>query len=401
MEDAATAIAYARERGLPLAVRGGGHNVAGSAVCDGGVVVDFSELREVRVDPERRRAVAQPGATWYDFDQATQAHGLATTGGLVSSTGVAGFTLGGGIGWLVRKHGLACDNLVAADVLTARGDTLRAADDADADLLWGLRGGGGNFGVVSSFEYRLHPLQAVSGGLVGHPRDRARDVLQLFRDLCASAPDELTLIAALMTTPEGHPAVGLAACYSGPEEAAAEVLRPLKEFGPPVLDQLGPIPYTVLQSALDPTAPRGMQNYWKADFLPELSDEAIDIVVEQANRMTSPLAQIHIHHLGGAVRHAPAGAGSAFAHRDAAFVYNVVGMWTDSADNERQIGLVRDAFSALQPVSSGGAYINFLGDDGSDRIRAAYGRNYARLAQLKARLDPENVFRLNQNIAPA
>ncbi|HKR99679.1 MAG TPA: FAD-binding oxidoreductase [Candidatus Dormibacteraeota bacterium] len=399
--DAAIAIAYARERELPLAVRGGGHNVAGSAVCDGGVVIDFSDLREVRVDPQRRRAVAQPGATWYDFDQATQAYGLASTGGLVSSTGVAGFTLGGGIGWLVRKHGLACDNLLAADLVTADGDSVRASDDADADLLWGLRGGGGNFGVVTSFEFQLHPLTQISGGLVAHPRDRAREVLQFFREQCASAPDELTLIAALMTTPEGHPAIGIAACYAGPEAGAAELLRPLKEFGPPVLDQMGPIPYTVLQTALDPMAPRGVQNYWKADFLAELSDEAIDLFVEHANRMTSPLAQIHIHHLGGALRNAPAGAGSAFAHRDASFVYNLVGMWTDPAENDRQITSVRDAFTSLQPVSRGGAYINFLGDDGSERVRAAYGDNYARLSRLKARLDPDNVLRVNQNITPA
>jgi FAD/FMN-containing dehydrogenase len=399
--DAAAAIAHARENGLPLAIRGGGHNVAGNAVCDGGVVVDFSELRDVRVDAGGRRAVVQPGATWYDFDQAAQAHGLATTGGLISSTGVAGFTLGGGIGWLVRKHGLACDNLVAADVVTASGELVRATDDENPELLWALRGGGGNFGAVTSFEFALHPLTHVSGGMLGHPRERAGEVLRFFRDLCAGAPDELTLIAALLTTPDGHPAVAIAACYAGPEDDAARALQPLHEFGPPVMDQLGPVPYTVLQTALDPSAPRGMQNYWKADFLPELSDQAIDTFVEHANRMASPMAQMHIHHLGGAMRRGPGGAGSAFAHRDAGFVYNLIGLWGDPAETAQHTGLVRDAFEALRPFSAGGAYVNFLGDDGSDRVRAAYGDNFARLAAVKAQYDPENLFRLNQNIPPA
>lgn len=398
--DVPVAIAHAREQSLPLAIRGGGHNVAGNAVCDRGVVIDFSDLREVRVDVERRLAVVQPGATWYDFDQATQAHGLATTGGLISNTGVAGFTLGGGIGWLVRKYGLACDNLIAADVITADGQTVRAGEQDDAELLWGLRGGGGNFGVVTSFEFQLHALPEVTGGMVAHPRDRARDVLRFFRDMCASAPDELTLICALSTTPEGHPAIAIAGCYAGPASDAEKALAPLHEFGPPVLDQLGPIPYTVLQSALDASAPKGGLNYWKSDFMPALTDEAIDIIVEHANRMASPLSQMHVHYLGGAMQRTPSG-GSAFPNRGAAFVYNLIGMWTDPVENDRHIGLVRDAFDALRPVSMGGAYINFLGDDGADRVRAAYGDNFPRLQQLKARLDPTNLLRLNQNIPPA
>lgn len=399
-EDVRTAIAHARTTGLPLAIRGGGHNVAGNAMCDGGVVIDLSDLHEVRVDTERKVAVVQPGATWYDFDQATQAHGLSSTGGLISSTGVAGFTLGGGIGWLVRKFGLACDNLIAADVVDAAGETRRASAQDDSELLWGLRGGGGNFGVVTSFEFQLHALPEVSGGMVAHPRERARDVLRFFRDISASAPAELTLIAALMTTPEGHPAIAVAGCYAGPAADAEKVLAPLHEFGPPVLDQLGPIPYTVLQTALDPSAPKGSLNYWKSDFMPELSDEAIDLIVEHANRMASPMSQMHVHLLGGAMANEPAG-GAAFAHRDSRFVYNLIGMWTDPAENDRHTGLVRDAFDALRPVSMGGAYINFLGDDGADRVRAAYGENYDRLARLKTRMDPSNLFRFNQNIAPA
>lgn len=397
--DVISAVGYARDHGLPLAIRGGGHNVAGNAVCDGGLVIDFSGLRDVRVDVDACTAKAQPGATWHDFDQATQAHALATTGGLVSGTGVAGFTLGGGIGWLVRKHGLACDNLIGADLVTAAGDLVHVSETENHDLLWGLRGGGGNFGVVTSFEFSLHPLRAVLGGLVGHPRERARDVLKFFRDFCADAPDELTMVAALMTMPEGHPAIGLAACYSGPTQDAERVIGPLRRYGPPLLDHLSVMPYTALQTMLDVTAPYGSLNYWKADFMPELTDRAIDLLVEQADAMGSPLSQVHIHQLGGvASRVAPKA--TAFRRRDAGFVYNLLGVWQDQSENDAHIGWTKRAFEALLPVSSGGAYVNFLGDDGQERVRDAYGANYARLAELKARYDPNNLFRLNQNIKP-
>ena len=398
--DVVAAIAYARDYGLPLAIRGGGHNVAGSAVCDGGLVVDLSLQRAVRVDPERQLAVADPGATWSDFDKATQAHGLATTGGLISSTGIAGFTLGGGIGWLVRKFGLACDNLVRAEVVTAAGAITAASEEMNPDLLWGLRGGGGNFGVVTSFEFELHPLRHVSGGLVAHTRDRAAAVLRFFRDLCRSAPDELTLIAALMTSPEGHPVVGIAACYAGPDDDASEALRPLKEFGPPVIDDLKPVPYAALQTALDSTAPRGALNYWKSDFLGDLTDQAIERLIEAANRAASPLSQVHVHHLGGAMRTEPAGVGSAFGHRDAQFIYNLIGMWTDPDASLRNASWAGDAFDLLRPASMGGAYVNFMAEDGSGRVRAAYRESYDRLARLKSRWDPDNLFRLNQNILP-
>jgi FAD/FMN-containing dehydrogenase len=399
--DVIAAVAYARDLGLPLAVRGGAHNVAGSAVCEGGVVIDLSTLREVRVDPERHLAVAQAGATWRDFDKRTQAYSLASAGGLISSTGVAGLTLGGGIGWLVRKLGLACDNLTAAEVVTASGEVVRASDAENPELLWGLRGGGGNFGVVTSFEFKLHPLTQVTGGLVVHPRERATAVLRYFRDLCADAPDELTLIAALMTAPDGQPAVGIGACYAGPYERAVEALLPVRRFGPPVVDHIAPRPYVELQTLLDPTAPRGARNYWKADFMHELTNDTIDLVVEQTNRMTSPLSQLHVHHLGGAMRLAPPGVGSAFAHRDASFIYNAIAMWSDPTEDDRHIGWARDTFDALRPASYGSAYVNFLGDEGSERVRAAYGDNFERLARLKAQWDPDNLFRLNQNIAPA
>ena len=397
--DVVSAVNYARENGIPLAVRGGGHNVAGNAVCDGGLVIDFSDLHEVRGDADARTAKAQGGATWYDFDQATQAHRLATTGGLVSMTGIAGFTLGGGIGWLVRKHGLTCDNLIGAEVVTADGKVVQTSETENPDLLWGLRGGGGNFGVVTSFEFRLHPLGRILGGLVAHPRDRARDVFRFFRAYGSEAPDELTLVAVFMTTPEGHPAVGIGACYSGPTEEAERVIKPLREFGPPMVDRMAVMPYTVLQSMMDMSAPSGYLNYWKADFMADLSDRAIDLLIDQANAMRSPLSQIHIHQLGGAMGRVSPEA-TAFPRRDAGFVYNLLGLWKDPTENEVHTSWAKGAFEALRPVSIGGAYVNFLGDDGQERVRAAYGPNYERLAGLKKRYDPTNLFQLNQNIQP-
>jgi FAD/FMN-containing dehydrogenase len=397
--DVVRCIAYARAHGLPLSIRGGGHNVAGSAVADGGLVIDHSSHRRVTVDGANQTADAQPGATWYDFDQAAGAHGLATTGGLVSSTGVAGFTLGGGIGWLVRRHGLACDNLIEADVITAEGRKLRAAEDGDGDLLWALRGGGGNFGVVTRFRFRVHPLGPVTGGLLVHPRSEAAELLRFWRDFVREAPEELTTIAALMTTPDGHAAVGLALCHSGSPVQAQRDLTPLRAFGPPEIDHVETVPYTVLQTFLDPTAPMGARNYWKSDFLPELTDDAIDVLVEGANRISSPLSQVHIHHLGGAATREPRG-GSAFGHRGAGFVYNLIGMWTDPAEDSTHMAWARWLFDGLRQFSAGAAYVNFLGDDGPERVRAAYGPGYARLAELKRRYDPDNVFCLNQNILP-
>ena len=397
--DVATAIAYAREAGLPLAIRGGGHSVAGTAVVDGGLVIDHSRLRAVSVDPGGLIADVEPGATWRDFDAATQVHRLATTGGLISSTGVAGFTLGGGIGWLVRKHGLACDNLIEADVVTAQGKTLRAAGDGDADLLWALRGGGGNFGVVTRFRFRLHPLGEVTGGLLGYPRHHALAVLRHWRDLVAGAPDDLTSIAALMTTPDGHAAIGIAVCHAGSPEQAVDDLAPLRGFGDPAVDAIGRVGYAALQTSLDGTAPYGARNYWKSDFMDELGDDAIVAIVAAADRMASPLSQIHIHHLGGAMASEPAG-GSAFVHRRSGFVYNVIGTWQDAAEDGAHIGWARSVFDALRPYSAGAAYPNFLAETGVDRAAAAYGRSLPRLVDLKRRYDPENVFRLNLNIAP-
>ncbi len=398
--DAVRSVDFARTNQLPLAIRGGGHGVAGNAVCDGGLVIDFSGLRHVEVDVQRRTARAQPGVTWHDFDAKTQAHGLATTGGLVSTTGIAGFTLGGGFGWLVRKHGLACDNLIEADVVMAEGELVRASSSENPDLFWALRGGGGNFGVVTSFTFQLHPLRQIVGGLVAHPRGRAPEVLRFYREYVRSVPDELTSMAALAMSPDGVPIIALAACYAGPVNRAEEVIRPLREFGPPVLDHIGPIPYVALQTMFDPGAPAGMQNYWKSDFLQELSDGAIDTITAHAGRMASPMSQVHIHHLGGAMNRIGLGA-SAFSRRDANFLYNIIGLWPDPSENQRHISWARDFFTAMKPWGVGGAYINFMGEESQDRVRAAYGPNYERLIALKSKYDPNNLFRLNQNIGPA
>jgi FAD/FMN-containing dehydrogenase len=397
--DVSKAIRFARDQHLLLAVRGGGHNVAGAGTCDGGLVIDLSHMKAVQIDSERRTARVEPGATWKEFDQEAQKYGLATTGGLISSTGVAGFTLGGGIGWLVRKHGLACDNLISAEVVIASGQLVRASAGENSDLYWGLRGGGGNFGVVTAFEFALHPVSTVVGGMVAHPLPRAREVLEFYRHFIATAPDELTTIVMFGTEPEGHQIIGIAACYAGPMEQGTEVIRPLKEFGPPVMDVMGPLPYTALQQAHDPTAPAGLQNYWKAAFLQDLSDEAIDAMIEYATNATSPLSMIGLYQLGGAMNRVAADA-TAFGHRDSGFVVNIVGIWPTPVDNDKHIDWARGLFAALQPYAHG-AYINFLGDEGEARVRAAYGPHYERLVALKNKYDPTNLFRLNQNIPPA
>ncbi len=396
--DVSRAIRFARNQNLLLAVRGGGHNVTGAGTCDGGLVIDLSPMKAVQVDSERRTARVEPGATWKDFDEEAQQYGLATTGGLISSTGVAGFTLGGGIGWLVRKHGLACDNLISAEVVTADGQLVRANASENPDLYWGLRGGGGNFGVVTAFEFALHPVATVVGGVVAHPLPSAREVLHFYRHFIATAPEELTTLVNFATTPEGHQIIGIAACYAGPVEQGAEVMRPLKAFGPPAMDMMGPLPYTALQQANDPRAPAGWQNYWKAAFLRDLSDEAIDAIIEYATHVTSPLSMIHLHQLGGAMNRVAANA-TAFGHRDSEFVVNIIGMWQEPGDNQQHIDWARGLFAALEPHAHG-AYINFLGDEGQERVRAAYGPNYARLVALKNKYDPTNLFRLNQNIRP-
>ncbi|UQA62550.1 FAD-binding oxidoreductase [Polyangium aurulentum] len=399
-EDVAAGVAFAREHGLLLAIKGGGHNVAGSALCDGGLVLDLSGMRAVRVDPEARTARAEGGATWGDFDRATQAHGLATTGGAISSTGIAGLTLGGGLGMLMRKHGLTCDNLVAADVVLADGRRVRASESEEPDLFWALRGGGGNFGAVTAFEYRIHPRGPVLAGSVFYPFEKARQFLRIYRDLTANAPDDLTLYAILLHTPDGAPAMGLQICHAGEHDEGRRLLRPLDELGAPIAGGFGPTPYVEMQCSLDRAFPPGLLNYWKSNFLRALSDDAIDDLIDRFRAVPSPLPIIMLEHLGGAVARVPHGA-TAFCHRDTPYNLFIVSRWTDPAVTGAHVAWARDLWRAMERFSAGGVYVNYLGEGESARVPSAYGPSYARLADLKRRYDPTNLFRVNQNVSPA
>lgn len=407
--DVIAAVNFARTHDLLVAVRGGGHNVAGNAVCEGGMVIDLSRMKSVRVDPDNRTARAEPGLTWGEFDRETQAFGLAVTGGIQSTTGIAGFTLGGGYGWLARKHGLTCDNLISADVVTADGQLLTASPMQNQDLFWGIRGGGGNFGIVTSFEYRLHTLGPVLAGMVLHPLSRAEEILKFHREFVRSAPEELFTIVILMTAPKaphlperlhGTPMVALTACYSGPVEEGERVLKPLREFGSPEVDLIRPQPYVVHQTMLDAVNPPGLLNYWKAEYLRALEDEVIAEVLAHISRKKSPMSRVLISHMQGAVAKVAAHE-TAYAHRDAPFLLNINAMWTDPSQSEEQVRWARDFWSAIQPFSAGGGYVNFLSNEGEDRVKAAYGtETYQRLVALKNKYDPTNFFQLNQNIKP-
>jgi FAD/FMN-containing dehydrogenase len=401
VSDVLAAVRFAREHELLVSVRGGGHNVAGNAVCDGGLMIDLSPMKGVRVDPVARTARAEAGVTWGDFDRETQAFGLATTGGVISTTGIAGLTLGGGVGWLNGRFGLACDNLVAADVVTADGQRVHASEVENADLFWGLRGGGGNFGIVTSFEYRLHPVgPTVLAGPVFHPAARAREVLRFYRDVTASEPDELTTYAGLLTGPDGTPLVGMVPVYGGAPEQGEELVEAVRKFGPPVVDQVGPMPYLAVQRMFDAAFPPGRCNYWKSSLAPRITDALVDAVVDHMARVPSPHSAVMLEHYHGAYgRKRPAD--TAYAHRTPTYDVVIIANWTDPADNERNIAWARDLFNAVQPQVSESVYVNFLGDEGADRVRAAYGENYPRLAALKRKYDPTNFFRMNQNIRPA
>jgi FAD/FMN-containing dehydrogenase len=401
--DVISSVAFARKHGLVLSVRGGGHNVAGNAVCDGGLMIDLSSMKGVRVDPQRRTVRAEGGCTWRDLDQEAAAFGLATTGGIIPATGVAGLTLGGGLGWLMRKHGLSCDNLLSADVVLADGGTLTANATENPDLFWGLRGGGGNFGVVTSFEYRLHAVSQILGGMLVHPLDRAHDVLRFLREFMQVAPDELACMAVFLTGPDGSKILAVVVCYCGPVAEGERVLGPLRSFGPPAADQIAAMPYVQLQGLLEAGFPPGLQNYWKSNFLRELGDEAIATLIESFREVPSSTSAIAIEQLGGAVSRT-ADDSTAFAHRSAHSNLLVVSSWPNPADNAVNIGWTRSVWQAMQPFSTEGVYVNYLGpesDEGADRIKAAYGSSkYARLAALKKKYDPINLFRLNQNIRP-
>ncbi|HXH05552.1 MAG TPA: FAD-binding oxidoreductase [Vicinamibacterales bacterium] len=397
--DVVDAIAFARSEGLEIAVRGGGHNVAGRAVVDGGLVVDLSLMRGVHVDPRARRARAQGGATWREFDRETQAHGLATTGGSVSSTGIAGLTLGGGLGWLMGRCGLTVDNLVSAEVVTADGRILTASAEEHPDLFWALRGGGGNFGVVASFEYELHPIgPTVTGGFVAHPLDRARDLLRFYRELTARVPDEMTVYAGLLHGPDGSKLAAIVICHCGSLADGAAAAARIRSFAPPALDIMGPITYCEQNMLLDAAFPKGALSYWTSSFVADLSDDAIDTVVDGFARARSPMSQIVFEHLHGRAAAVPVAA-TAFPHRRNGFNMLVLAQWSSPADTEREIRWVRDTRAAMAPYWDEARYGNYQSEDGA--AAAIYGPNYARLREVKAAYDPGNVFHLNQNIEPA
>lgn len=409
-DDAARALAFARQERLPIAVRGGGHNVSGSALCDDGVVIDFSAMRKVEVDSNARVAHVQPGALWGDLDTATQLHGLATPAGIVTHTGVAGLTVGGGFGWLSRRWGLVSDNLVGVQVLLADGTQLRANAEENTDLFWAISGGGGNFGIVTDFEFRLHPLgKEVLAGPLLYRSAQASEVLAFYREFIADAPDELAVYLNLRAAPaldwvppelRGADVLMVIPFYSGELDAGEALLAPLRRFGPPAADLVRRQPYLAHQGFFDASVPHHWGYYWKSHYLPPLSDGAVDVLLSHAWKKRSPASYTLIFHMGGAIAQRPADF-SAAGGRDAAYAMNINAAWSQGGPHHPDIGWCREYFAAMEPHATGGVYVNFLhNDEGEARIRAAYGDRFDRLARIKARYDPENVFRSNQNIKP-
>jgi hypothetical protein len=403
--DVARSVDFARDHGLLTAVRGGGHNVAGNAVCDGGLMIDLAAMKSIRVDPARRTARAEPGVTWGEFDRETQAFGLATPGGQISTTGIAGVTLGGGWGHLARRYGLVSDNLISVDLVTADGALLTASTDQNSDLFWGIRGGGGNFGVVTSLEYRLHQVGPVYAGLLAYPIGKAREILRLFRDLTVEAPDELATDVVLISLPDGCPVIGIVACYNGPSPDGERLLLPFRGVSPLLMDTVQPMSYVEAQKLVDGFYPKGLQNYWKSSFIAAVTDDVIDLMVRHCADRPGPMCHGLIEHqLGGAVRANDPDA-TAFNHRDLEYSFMAIGQCTDPAEAGSCIRWAREFWEAMQPHATGGVYVNYLGgeaDEGLERVRAAYGaEKYQKLVALKNKYDPTNLFRLNQNIKSA
>ncbi len=408
--DVQRAVSFAAAHGLLLAVRGGGHNIAGNAVCDGGLMIDLSPMKAVKVDPKSQRASAEGGVTLGDFDQGTQAHGLATPLGINSTTGIAGLTLGGGFGWLSRKFGMTVDNLVSADVVTADGKSVRASATENEDLFWGIRGGGGNFGVVTSFEFQLHPVgPEVLCGPIVFPAEQAKTVMRKYREYTATMPDEMTVWALLRKAPplpflpeevHGKDVVVLAACYAGAVAEGERLVAPLRGFGDAYGEHIGPAPYVGFQAAFDPLLTPGARNYWKSHNLMKLSDELLDIVIDFAAKVPSPHCDVFLAQMGGQIsRMAPDA--TAYHHRDANFVLNVHGRWETPDGDEKGTAWARALFNAAAPHATGGVYVNFMTQEEGDRVAAAYGPNHKRMVQLKKKFGPTNLFRLNQNVDPA
>ena len=397
--DVINAVNFARTHNLLVAVRGGGHSVAGKAVCDGGMVIDLSTMKGMRVDPTGRTARAQAGLRLSEFDRETQAFGLATTLGTVSNTGIAGLTLGGGIGWLNGKHGLACDNLISVDVVTADGRFLTASASENQDLFWGVRGGSGNLGIVTSFKYQLHTVGPVLGGMLLYELSKAKEILRFFDEFSHTCPDELSTMALCVTVPDGNRVVVIAACYCGSLEEGERVLKPLRTFGSPLADMIRPMAYVEMQSILDAGLPPGQWHYWKSNFVRTLSEDAIETLMEHVATAPSPLTALFIQQMHGAASRVEP-TETAFAHRREQYDLIIPSIWIDPADSEKNIKWTRELWEAMQPFVEQTVYVNNLGEEGDERVRAAYGPNYERLAALKNKYDPTNFFRLNQNIKP-
>ena len=409
--DVIAAVNFARERDLVISVRGGGHSVPGYAVCDGGVMIDLTPMKGIWVDPETKIARAQAGVLWGEFDRETQQFGLAVTGGRVPSTGISGLTLGSGSGWIERKLGLTADSLISADVVTADGRFLTASEEEHPDLFWGLRGGSGNFGIVTSFEFKLHDFgPIVYGGLLAFPRPAAGEVTRVLRDVMADAPDDLAVNLAFITAPpepfvpeeaRGQPAVGLVICWSGDIDEGEQMVKPFRDLGP-VLDIVGPIPYAQgLQRLIEPGNQPGLLNYWKADFLDELTDEAIDTLIEQVNKARSPLSQVIVEPLGGAIARVDEDA-MALGNRHAAYAYHCISMWQDPSESDVHVGWAKDLAAAMDRFAVPGVYLNYTSDQEQDeRVRSTYGPKYERMVALKDKYDPDNVFCMNANIKPS
>ncbi len=403
--DVIEVINYARDNGMEISVRGGGHNVAGKALKDGAITIDLGPMHGVIVDPVRKRAVAQGGARWGGFDRETLAHGLATTGGAVPTTGIGGLTLGGGLGFIMRKHGLACDNVMSANVVTADGRHLVANENENADLYWAIRGGGGNFGVVTSFEYQLHDVEDITGGIAFYARDQLQDLLHMYREFTADAPDDVEAMAGIIGGPPGSPLEGqsagyIAVCHKGSAAEGERVLRPFKEFGPPVIDTIGPTNYATIQTLFAAAGARGTRNYWRSSFVRELGDDLLDTLLEHADEIPPPGSIFLIEHLGGAVARVAENE-TAFSNRGAMYNVSTLGTWIDAAEDEANIAWTRAVGNKIREFSTGGAYINYMPDDSSpERVKAAYEANFQRLVAVKRKYDPDNFFNANQNIAP-
>jgi FAD/FMN-containing dehydrogenase len=396
-------VKLARRLGLETAIRAGGHNVAGRATVDGGVMIDLSPMKRITVDAARRTARVGAGVTWAELNLATQEHGLAVTGGVVSSTGVAGLTLGGGLGWLMGKYGLALDNVFAVELVTADGDLVRASASEHPDLFWAVRGGGGNFGVAVSFDFKVHPIgPIITGGLVAHPFASAGDVFRLYREITADLPDEQSIVAGLIHAPDGSGAklAALATCHCGPLADGEQAMQSLRRLGRPSVDTLGPMRYVDLNAMMDGAYPKGALNYWKSSFLSGLSDGAIDTIIECFGRCPAPLGQIMVEHVHGAAARIPV-ADTAFPHRVEGYNFLLISQWTDPGASADCIAWARDTYAAMSEFSAAGRYVNYLdADESGDPVAAAYGPNHQRLQEIKSKYDPQNFFRLNQNIAP-